>query len=108
VTITRNGKYAFVVNTGGGAPTGGFTSEFRVFPNGGLKLLGNTAVRKNEFALTDETLSSDSRYLYVLSTGASPATHHIDEYKVGGNGILTLIGQTPAMAVPGASGLVGS
>jgi len=81
---------------------------FRVFPNGGLKLLGNTAVRKNEFALTDETLSSDSRYLYVLSTGASPATHHIDEYKVGGNGILTLIGQTPAMAVPGASGLVGS
>lgn len=108
VTITPNGKYAYVVNTGGGAPTGAFTSEFRVFPNGGLKLLGNTAVRKNEFALTDETLSSDSRYLYVLSTGASPASHHIDEYKVGANGILTLIGQTPAMAVPGASGLVGS
>ena len=95
-------------STPAGALTGAFTSEFRVFPNGGLKLLGNTAVRKNEFALTDETLSSDSRYLYVLSTGASPATHHIDEYKVGANGILTLIGQTPAMAVPGASGLVGS
>ena len=108
VTITPNGKYAYVVNTGGGAPTGGFTSEYRVFPNGGLKLLGNTAVRKNEFALTDETLSSDSHYLYVLSTGANPATHHIDEYKVGGNGILTFIGQTPAMAVPGASGLVGT
>jgi 6-phosphogluconolactonase len=108
VTVTPNGKYAYVVNTGGGAPTGGFTSEFRVFPNGGLKLLGNTAVRKNEFALTDETLSSDSHYLYVLSTGATPATHHIDEYKVGGNGILTFIGQTPAMPVPGASGLVGT
>ncbi len=108
VTITPNGKFAYIVNTGGGAPTGGFTSAFRVSPTGGLKLIGNTAVRKNEFALTDETLSSDSRYLYVLSTGASPATHHIDEYKVGANGVLTFIGQTPAMAVPGASGLVGT
>ena len=72
VSVTGNGKYAYVVNTGGGAPTGAFTSEYKVLPNGGLKLLGNTAVRKNEFALTDPTLSSDSRYLYVLSTGATP------------------------------------
>ncbi len=108
VSVTGNGKYAYVVNTGGGAPTGAFTSEYRVFPGGGLKLLGHTPVRANEFALTDETLSSDSHYLYVLSTGASPATHHIDEYRVGVNGILTFIGQTPALAVPGASGLVGT
>ncbi len=108
VTITPNGKYAYVVNTGGGAPTGGFTSEYKLSPGGGLTLLGNTPVRPNEFALTDETLSSDSHYLYVLSTGANPATHHIDEYKVGASGILTFIGQTPAMAVPGASGLVGT
>ena len=107
VTISRNGKFAYVVNTGGGAPTGGFTSQYRVFPNGSLKLLANTPVRK-EFALTDETLSSDGHYLYVLSTGATPASHHIDEYKVGANGLLTFIGQTPAMAVPGASGLVGT
>ncbi len=107
VTISRNGKFAYVVNTGGGAPTGGFTSQYRVFPNGSLKLLGNTPVRK-EFALTDETLSSDGHYLYVLATGATPATHHIDEYRVGANGLLTFIGQTPAMAVPGASGLVGT
>ena len=107
VTISRNGKFAYIVNTGGGAPTGGFTSQYRVFPNGSLKLLANTPVRK-EFALTDETLSSDGHYLYVLSTGATPASHHIDEYKVGANGLLTFIGQTPAMAVPGASGLVGT
>ena len=107
VSVTGNGKYAYVVNTGGGAPTGAFTSEYRVFPGGGLKLLGHTPVR-NEFAATDETLSSDSHYLYVLSTAATPATHHIDEYRVGANGILTFIGQTPAMAVPGASGLVGT
>jgi 6-phosphogluconolactonase len=108
VTVTSNGKYAYVVNTGGGAPTGGFTSEYRLSPGGGLTLLGNTPVRANEFALTDETLSSDSHYLYVLSTGATPVTHHIDEYKVGASGILTFIGQTPALAVPGASGLVGT
>jgi 6-phosphogluconolactonase len=108
VTITPNGKFAYVVNTGGGAPTGGFTSEYKLSPTGGLTLLGNTPVRPNEFALTDETLSSDARYLYVLSTGATPATHHIDEYKVGRNGGLTFIGQTPALSVPGASGLVGT
>ncbi len=107
VTVTGNGHYAYVVNTGGGAPTGAFTSEYKVFPGGGLKLLGNTAVRP-EFALTDETLSSDSRYLYVLATGATPATHHIDEYKVGASGTLTSLGQTPAIAVPGASGLAGT
>jgi hypothetical protein len=108
VTVTSNGRFAYVVNTGGGAPTGAFTSEYKLSASGGLTLLGNTPVRPNEFALTDETLSSDSRYLYVLSTGATPATHHIDEYKVGANGVLTFIGQTPALAVPGASGLVGT
>lgn len=108
VTVTSNGKFAYVVNTGGGAPTGAFTSQYKLSASGGLTLLGNTSVRPNEFALTDETLSSDSRYLYVLSTGATPATHHIDEYRVGANGILTFIGQTPAFAVPGASGLVGT
>ena len=108
VSITSNGKFAYVVNTGGGAPTGGFTSEYKLSAGGGLTLLGNTPVRPNEFALTDETLSADSHYLYVLSTGATPATHHIDEYKVLGSGALNFIGQTPAFAVPGASGLVGT
>lgn len=106
VSITANGKYAYVVNTGGGAPTGAFTSEYRIGPGGGLTLIGHTPVRK-EFALTDETLSSDNHYLYVLSTGPTPATHHIDEYKVGGNGHLTFIGQTPSQSIPGTSGLAG-
>lgn len=106
VSITANGRYAYVVNTGGGAPTGAFTSEYRVSPSGGLKLIGHTPVRK-EFALTDETLSSDNHYLYVLATGPKPTTHHIDEYRVAGNGSLTFIGKTPDMAVPGTSGLAG-
>jgi hypothetical protein len=106
VSITANGKYAYVVNTGGGAPTGAFTSEYRIGPAGGLTLIGHTPVRK-EFALTDETLSSDNHYLYVLATGPTPATHHIDEYKVGPSGGLTFIGQTPSQAIPGTSGLAG-
>jgi 6-phosphogluconolactonase len=106
VSITGNGKYAYVVNTGGGAPTGAFTTAYRIAPNGGLTFLANTPVRK-EFVETDETLSRDSRYLYVLASGPTPATHHIDEYKVLGNGHLKFIGKTPDMPVPGTSGLAG-
>lgn len=108
VEITGNGKYAFVVNTGGGAPTGAFTTSYGIAPNGALKFLANTPVRKGEFALTDETLSRDSKYLYVLAAAPPPTlAHHIDEYKVLGNGHLKFIGRTPDMAVPGTSGMAG-
>jgi 6-phosphogluconolactonase len=108
VEISGNGKYAFVVNTGGGAPTGAFTTSYRIAPNGGLKFLANTPVRKGEFALTDEALSRDSKYLYVLAAAPPPTlAHHIDEYKVLGNGHLKFIGRTPDMAVPGTSGMAG-
>jgi 6-phosphogluconolactonase len=108
VSITGNGKYAFVVNTGGGAPTGAFTTSYRIAPNGGLKFLANTPVRKGEFALTDEALSRDSKYLYVLAAAPPPTlAHHIDEYKVLGNGHLKFIGRTPDQAVPGTSGMAG-
>jgi 6-phosphogluconolactonase (cycloisomerase 2 family) len=108
VEITSNGKYAFVVNTGGGAPTGAFTTSYGIAPNGALKFLANTPVRKGEFALTDEALSRDSKYLYVLAAAPPPTlAHHIDEYKVLGNGHLKFIGRTPDMAVPGTSGMAG-
>ena len=83
VEISGNGKYAFVVNTGGGAPTGAFTTSFRIAPNGG-------------------------KFLYVLAAAPPPTlAHHIDEYKVLGNGHLKFIGRTPDMAVPGTSGMAG-
>jgi hypothetical protein len=106
VSITSDGRYAFVVNTGGGAPA--FTTSFRIAPNGGLTFLANTPVLKGEFALTDETLSADNHYLYVLAAAPPPTlAHHIDEYKVLANGHLKLIGKTPDMQVPGTSGLAG-
>lgn len=108
VSITGNGKYAFVVNTGGGAPTGAFTTSYRISPAGHLTFLANTPVRKGEFALTDEAFSRDSHYLYVLAAAPPPTLpHHIDEYKVLGNGHLKFIGRTPDMAVPGTSGMAG-
>ena len=43
-----------------------------------------------------------------LSRFVAPTlAHHIDKYKVLGNGHLKFIGRTPDMAVPGASGLAG-
>jgi 6-phosphogluconolactonase len=106
VSITGDGRYAFVVNTGGGAPA--FTTSYRIAPNGALTFLANTPVFKDEFVETDETLSRDSKYEYVLAGAAPPSlAHHIDEYKVLGNGHLKLIGKTPAMQVPGTSGLAG-
>ncbi|MGZ4229538.1 MAG: beta-propeller fold lactonase family protein [Solirubrobacteraceae bacterium] len=108
VEISGNGKYAFVVNTGGGAPTGAFTTSFGIAPNGALKFLANTPVRKNEFVQTDEARSRDSKFLYVLAAAPPPTlAHHIDEYKVLGNGHLKFIGRTPDMAVPGTSGMAG-
>ena len=57
---------------------------------------GSTA---GEFARTDEALSRDSKFLYVLAPSVGHGhPSHIDEYRVGGNGSLTLIGSTPAGA----------
>lgn len=113
VEITGNSRYAYLVNTGGGSPTGSTVSEFSVSPRGKLTLIGITPAL-NEFLDTDELLSSDSRYLYVaspLESGSKTApgsTSHIDEYRVQRNGTLKLIGSTGALKVPAISGLAGT
>jgi hypothetical protein len=63
----------------------------------------------SEFAKTDEVLSRDGRYLYVLAPGVKVNTSHIDIFKVGGfGGGPTLIGKTPATGPAGMSGLDGT
>jgi len=111
VVVTGNGRHAFVVNTGGPAPSGATVTQFNLYPTGKLTRTGVTTPQSSEFALTDEALSSSSRYLYVLSPaesgGRAPGPNgHIDEFRVGSDGSLTLIGATPSTPGPGLSGLV--
>jgi 6-phosphogluconolactonase (cycloisomerase 2 family) len=106
VAITKSGRYVFVVNTGGGAPA--TIARYRLENSGVLTFLGLTPPNGNEFARTDEVLSRDSKYLYVLAPSIMKGnTSHIDEYRVGSGGSLTLIGVTPSTLAVGASGLDG-
>jgi 6-phosphogluconolactonase (cycloisomerase 2 family) len=106
VVVTKDGRYTFVVNTGGGAPAD--ISRYRLGNDGSLTSLGaNTGPNGAEFARTDEDLSRDSRFLYVLNPGIFAGdVSKIDEYKVGNDGSLTLIGATPANLPAGISGLI--
>jgi 6-phosphogluconolactonase (cycloisomerase 2 family) len=103
VVITNDGHYTFVVNTGGGEPA--TIARYRLSESGFLNFLGLTPPNGAEFARTDEALSRDSRYLYVLNPGIFSPTSKIDEYRVERNGALTLIGNTPPTGAPGQSGL---
>jgi 6-phosphogluconolactonase len=102
VVITNSGRHVFVVNTGGGAPS--TIARYGLAPSGFLTFLGLTPPNGEEFARTDEALSRDSKYLYVLNPGIFGPSK-IDEYRVEPNGDLTLIGNTPANGPNGQSGL---
>jgi 6-phosphogluconolactonase (cycloisomerase 2 family) len=112
VVITTNGRYAYVVNTGGGAPGGATVAEYKLARSGKLTSLGNTAPSSSEFALTDEALSKDNKFLYVLSpleSGSSSMpgpNSHIDVFAVHHNGSLTLVSTSATVPAPGLSGLV--
>jgi len=106
VVITRDGRYAFVVNTGGGAPAA-TVARYSLTSAGDLTLLGLTGENNangDEFARTDEVLSRNGRYLFVLKPGIMAANSQIDIYRQGG-GNLTLVGSTPANGPAGMSGL---
>jgi 6-phosphogluconolactonase len=104
VVITRDGRYAFVVNTGGGAPAA-TVARYSLTSAGDLTLLGITGENGVEFARTDEVLSRDGRYLFVLKPGIMAANSQIDIYRVGSDGSLTLVGNTTPNGAPGMSGL---
>lgn len=112
VVVSANGRHAYIVNTGGGAPGGATVVAYRIGPFGGLTRLRATKAL-NEFVKTDEALSADGRFLYVVSpleqaTGSSTTpgpTSHIDEYAVQPNGTLRLIGRTASLPIPGLTGL---
>jgi 6-phosphogluconolactonase len=98
VVITNNQRYTFMTNT-----LSQSVSRFRIQKDGELTLLGHVATGPG-FA-SDEALSRDSRYLYVLLPSIMGGTSHIDFYRVGHGGSLTQIGATPSNLPPGVSGL---
>jgi 6-phosphogluconolactonase (cycloisomerase 2 family) len=103
VAITGNGRYAYVVNTGGGA-TPPSVAQYALGPGGKLRFLGITPNPLAEFLKTDDALSPDSKYLYVLAPNVTGPSH-IDVYKVGQNGTLKLVSHTPNNLATGISGI---
>jgi 6-phosphogluconolactonase len=106
VVITRDGRYAFVVNTGGGAPPA-TVARYGLTPAGDLTSLGITGENNangDQFARTDEVLSRNGRYLFVLNPGIMGNVSQIDIYRVSG-GNLTLVGNTTPNGPAGMSGL---
>jgi 6-phosphogluconolactonase (cycloisomerase 2 family) len=110
VVISKDQKFAFVVNTlsGNTVPqdlgTGhNAISRYSIAPNGALTLLGNTDTTPAGFP-GDEGLSSDGKFLYVLTPFVMGGGSHIDVYSVSG-GNLTHIQNTPKTLANGASGI---
>jgi 6-phosphogluconolactonase (cycloisomerase 2 family) len=111
--VSPNQRFAFVVNTGNGAPPGSTIASYKLSPSGTLTFLGVTLPRKHEYLKTDEFITPDGKYLYVVghhsTSSAGPATDsYLDEYKVASNGVLVPLGSTSSAGVPlGTDGLVG-
>jgi 6-phosphogluconolactonase (cycloisomerase 2 family) len=116
VALTNNNKFAFVTNTlsatsphpAPGAPIGtgqAGLARYSVAPNGTLTFLGN--VNTGPGTPSDVGLSPDSKYLYMANPtqGLFPFGSHIEAYKVGPGGSLTLREMTPMKLAPGLSGI---
>jgi 6-phosphogluconolactonase (cycloisomerase 2 family) len=111
--VSPNQKFAFVVNTGNGAPPGSTMASYTISASGKLKFLGVSLPQKNEYLKTDEFITPNGKYLYVIghhsTSSAGPATDsYLDKYKIASNGVLVPLGSTSAAGVPlGTNGLVG-
>ncbi len=107
--------YAYIVNTGAGAPSGATVSVFKVSPNGTLALKQVTPQvvvfpfpppGTTEFAKTDIALSPHDDFAYVVVPGFYSSTSHIDAYSVNDDGTLTLLALTPSTLAGGLSGIL--
>jgi 6-phosphogluconolactonase (cycloisomerase 2 family) len=102
--ITKQG-YLYVTNADALGPNGATVAIFKL-TNGHLTFNGTTP-QIHETLKTDEALSKDQKYLYVLAptSNRQAGGSHIDEYKILPNGGLKLIGQTPKTLPKSVNGL---
>ena len=102
--ITRKG-YLYVTNADAMGPNGATVAIFKL-TNGHLTFKGTTP-QIGETLKTDEALSTDQKYLYVLAptSNRQAGGSHIDEYKILPNGGLKLIGKTPKTLAKSVNGL---
>jgi 6-phosphogluconolactonase (cycloisomerase 2 family) len=111
VVISKDKKFAFVVNTLSGTTvpqdigTGhNSIARYSIGSDGKLTLLGDTDTTPGGFP-GDESLSSDGKYLYVLTPFVmGKNTSHLDVYSVSG-GNLTHVQATPSTLAVGQSGV---
>ena len=108
LAATKDGRYVFATNTLSDtvpdSTTGkGAISRFSVAPDGELTLLGRADTGPG--LPSDEALSSDDHYLYVIDPAAIGVhTSHIDVYRVGSDGSLTHLRSTTRDLPRGVSG----
>ena len=100
VAVTKNGRFAFVSNTGSGTVT-----AFSVSRDGALGLVAGNTVGGNTGAgsgPTDLALSRDGRFLFVLA----PGNGTLRSFRVGNDGRLTLVVDSTGGIPAAATGLV--
>jgi 6-phosphogluconolactonase len=108
VAITADNRFAYVTNTGTKS-----VSRFALGTDGSLRLLGVTPIDNPAPGPanlpTDEVISRDGRFLYVLLPGVLGGdVGRIDAFRIGLTGGLTHFASTPATLPAGISGLAGS
>lgn len=105
--VTKHGFW-YVTNADALGPNGATVAIFK--DTGGHLTFHGTTPQIHETLKTDEALSKDQKYLYVLAptSNRQAGGSHIDEYKILPNGGLKLIGQTPKTLAKSVNGLASS
>jgi 6-phosphogluconolactonase len=104
---TNDRSYSYVVNADIAGPSAPSVSTFKLSGNGQLQLVGVTPHAGAEPFQTDEALSRDDKYLYVISPvddRSFDPISHVDVFKIGEDHKPRLIQQTPFNLPHGLTG----
>lgn len=108
LVVSKDGTWAYVSNTLSDSVPDTFTGKGSVsvmsIGHGGKMTLHAQGSAGGMGFPSDEALSSNNRYLYVVDPFVMGAPSHIDVYKVGSNGSITHIQTTPSTLPNGVSG----